>query len=72
LKILLNIPDISNTIFLESGIIHPKIKAIKTSEWPTLAKRPKDSRLDCTKLKNIFDLSLPFWKDSLSNMLRTR
>ena len=49
-----------------------KIRAIKTvvnrvksSEFPTLVKRPSYSVLDKAKIKTFFDLAIPFWKDSL-------
>ncbi len=45
------------------------INAIPTSAYPTPAKRPKFSLLDKTKIKETFDLQIPFWKDSLIKML---
>ncbi|WP_308224960.1 dTDP-4-dehydrorhamnose reductase [Flavobacterium sp. J372] len=41
--------------------IHP----ITTSAYPTPALRPKYSVLDKDKIKKIFDLKIPLWKDSL-------
>jgi dTDP-4-dehydrorhamnose reductase len=41
------------------------ITPITTSEYPTPAARPINSRLDNTKLKNIFNVSLPLWQDAL-------
>lgn len=46
-----------------------KINAIPTSAYPTAAKRPKFSLLDKTKIKETFALQVPFWKDSLKEML---
>jgi dTDP-4-dehydrorhamnose reductase len=43
----------------------PLIDAISTSDWPTPAKRPPDSRLDCGKLAEQFGLRLPHWRPSL-------
>nr|WP_242390681.1 sugar nucleotide-binding protein [Pararhodospirillum photometricum] len=31
--------------------------------------RPKNSRLDCTKLKNNFDIVLPHWQKSLDRVI---
>lgn len=39
-----------------------EIVAITSSEYPTVARRPANSRLDCTKLERTFNLSLPDWK----------
>ena len=44
----------------------PAVDAITTADWPTPAKRPLDSRLDCTKLSQVFDVRLPEWRDGLS------
>jgi len=41
------------------------LKPISTEEYPTPAKRPKNSRLGTDKLENIFNLSLPSWEQSL-------
>ena len=37
---------------------------IKTIDYPTPAARPKNSRLDCTKLANVYGLRLPDWQTS--------
>lgn len=47
------------------GLKPPAIEAITTQEWPTPAKRPADSRLDCTKLAEVFGCRLPNWQHSL-------
>ncbi len=47
-----------------------RLISIPTSEYPTSAIRPKNSRLDCAKLTNIFAVRLPDWKDSLAAVLR--
>lgn len=43
----------------------PRIDPITTADWPTPAKRPADSRLDCGKLADVFGVALPPWRDSL-------
>ena len=43
----------------------PEMVAIRTADWPTPAKRPADSRLDCGKLERVFGLRLPPWERSL-------
>lgn len=46
-----------------------RINPIPTSAYPTPAKRPKFSLLDKTKIKSTFAVTVPFWKDSLKEML---
>lgn len=45
------------------------INAIPTAAYPTPARRPKFSLLDKTKIKSTFGVQVPFWKDSLKEML---
>jgi dTDP-4-dehydrorhamnose reductase len=47
------------------GLASPTVTSITTADWPTPAKRPMDSRLDCTKLFQAFGLKLPLWQSSL-------
>jgi dTDP-4-dehydrorhamnose reductase len=42
-----------------------ELRAIPTSDYPTRAKRPLDSRLDCSKAAREFGVRLPPWQDSL-------
>ncbi len=46
-----------------------KIQAIPTISYPTPAKRPHYSLLDKTKIKGTYNVSVPYWKDSLTEML---
>jgi dTDP-4-dehydrorhamnose reductase len=43
----------------------PEVAPITTADWPTPAKRPANSRLDCGKLERVFGVRLPHWRDSL-------
>ena len=47
------------------GRTRPTVHAIATADWPTPARRPADSRLDCAKLARVFGVRLPPWRDSL-------
>ena len=40
-----------------------------TSESPTPARRPANSRLDCTRLESDFGLRMPDWQPYLARML---
>lgn len=46
-----------------------KIEAITTSEYPTAAKRPANSRLNCDKLARRFGWSMMDWHGSLRQVL---
>ena len=49
----------------------PVVAPIATADWPTPAKRPMNSRLDCTRLHDVFGLRLPHWRDSLTRTVET-
>ncbi len=46
-----------------------EIAPIPTSQYPTPARRPHNSRLDCSKLQAAFDLRLPPWQDGVRRLL---
>ncbi|QNK64713.1 dTDP-4-dehydrorhamnose reductase [Pedobacter sp. PAMC26386] len=43
-----------------------RLLPIPTSKYPTRAIRPKFSVMDKTKIKETFDLEIPYWRDSLN------
>ena len=47
------------------------INPIASSAYPTPAKRPHYSVLNKSKIKKEFNLSIPYWKDSLDECLQT-
>ncbi len=47
----------------------PRVDPITTAEYPTKAKRPANSRLDCSKLAAVFDVRLPPWRPSLTRTI---
>ncbi len=53
----------------EQGWIVAEINPIPTSQYPTPATRPLNSRLDTTKLKSTFGLRLPHWTQGVERML---
>jgi dTDP-4-dehydrorhamnose reductase len=58
----------AEAIFAEAGRHGwptPTVDAISTADWPTPARRPPDSRLDCSRLAAIFGVRLPPWQPSL-------
>ncbi len=48
------------------GMTAPTVVPIRTEDWPTRAKRPADSRLDCGRLAAVFGVSLPPWQDGVA------
>ena len=45
------------------------IDAVPTSAFPTPARRPQNSRLDCSRLQHTFGLTLPPWQTGVDRML---
>jgi dTDP-4-dehydrorhamnose reductase len=52
-------------IKVEPGAISP----VPTTEYPTPARRPLNSRLNTTKLQQAFGLTLPDWQSGVERML---
>lgn len=46
-----------------------RVVPIATAEYPTPARRPANSRLDCNKLSRLYGVSQPHWFDGLSRCL---
>ena len=49
----------------------PSVTPITTADWPTPAIRPIDARLDCGRLRQVFGIELPHWRDSLGPVVDT-
>jgi dTDP-4-dehydrorhamnose reductase len=47
----------------------PNLHAITSDKYPTKAKRPTNSRLDCSKILKIHGLARPDWRDGLTRTL---
>ena len=47
----------------------PEVEPIRTSDWPTPAQRPANSRLNCGKLERVFGVRLPRWQQSLAKVV---
>lgn len=66
-------PDVSwagfaREIISQAGLT-AQIEDISTKDYPTPALRPLNSRLECSRLKDIFEITRPDWKVSLANVL---
>jgi len=53
------------TISAHYGGPSSRIRPITTADYPTLANRPSNSRLDCMKLETIHGVKIPSWKAPL-------
>lgn len=52
------------------GLGKPTVNAITTADYPTPAKRPASSRLNCTKLYETFGVKLPEWQSSTADCIK--
>ncbi len=60
--------DVAEAIFAASrakGGPSATVKRITTAEFPTQARRPANSRLDCSKLERVYGIALPDWHGPL-------
>ena len=65
--------DVAEAIFAERerlGGTPVRVKRIATSDYPTPAKRPANSRLDSSRLKTVHGVRLPLWQGSLASCVR--
>lgn len=47
----------------------PRLRPITTAEYPTPARRPANSALDCTRIRDIYDVSSVPWRQSMVNCI---
>ena len=52
------------------GLPTAEVNPIRTEDWPTRAVRPRNSRLDCSKLEADFGYRAPGWQDSVTETVR--
>ncbi len=46
------------------------VKAIATSDYPTAARRPVNSELNCDRLESVFGVRIRPWRESLAEVIR--
>ena len=61
--------DFAKTIFEQTNT-PCTVSAIETKDYPTAAKRPHYSVLNKAKIKQKFNISIPYWKDALQTCLK--
>jgi dTDP-4-dehydrorhamnose reductase len=60
--------DFARAIMKGSGL-HCRVRDIPSSEFPSVAKRPQNSRLNCNSLTDMFKIGQPDWRQSLNEIL---
>jgi len=55
---------------VDSRLIIDSLQAIGSEGYPTPAARPSNSRLDLTKLREVFGFEPPYWQDSLKSFIK--
>jgi len=60
--------DFAREIFAQTGLTC-SVENIPTSDFPTPARRPANSRLDCSTTEAVFGIARPDWRDSLARIL---
>ncbi len=60
--------DLAKAIF-ESESADCKVNPILTEQFPTKARRPHYSVFNTAKIKSTYNLSIPYWKDSLKQCI---
>lgn len=61
--------DFAKAIFEIKGL-PIKVNPVETLQYPTVAERPFYSVLNKTLIKEVYQIEIPYWKDSLLNCLK--
>ena len=62
--------DFTKAIHRIAGITTCHVRPLHTAEYPTPAARPHYSVLDKTKIKQTYNLEIPYWEESLEVCIR--
>ena len=62
--------DFTKHVHQLANITSCKVAPIHTADYPTLAQRPHFSVLDKTKIKNTYNIEIPYWRDSLEECIQ--
>ena len=61
--------DFTKAIHRIAGISGCDVRPLHTEEYPTPAKRPHYSVLDKTKIKDTYNIKVPYWEESLAECI---
>ena len=62
--------DFTKAIHRLAGITTCHVRPLHTEEYPTPANRPAYSVLDKTKIKQTYDIEIPYWEESLAECIK--
>mgnify|MGYP001171010186 CR=1 FL=1 len=63
--------DFAEAIFAASSLPRkPAVRRITTADFPTPARRPANSVLNCTKIRDIYSIGQPDWRTGLKTVIR--
>lgn len=61
----------AEAIFAASSLpARPEVRRIATADYPTPARRPANSALDCTRIRATYGIEQPDWRTSLARVIR--
>jgi dTDP-4-dehydrorhamnose reductase len=63
--------DFARAILARAGIATP-VTAIRTEDYPTPARRPRNSRLDCSRLRADLGVQMAPWEEALAEAMAAR
>ncbi len=61
--------DFTKAIHRIAGIKDCRVRPLHTAEYPTPAARPHYSVLDKTKIKQTYNIEIPYWEESLAECI---
>jgi dTDP-4-dehydrorhamnose reductase len=61
--------DFAEAVFAARGGPAPRIERIASADYPTPARRPLNSVLDCTRIRAAYGLAQPDWRAGLSRVI---
>ena len=61
--------EFARAIFAARGGTAPVVEGIASSEWPTPARRPMNSVLDCSAIKRDFGIAQPDWRAGVAEVI---
>ncbi len=63
--------DFAEAVFATASLpAKPVVNRITTAEYPTPAKRPANSALDCSRIRAAYGIEQPDWRRSLAEVIR--
>jgi dTDP-4-dehydrorhamnose reductase len=61
--------EVAKFILLEKKI-DKEVSSCSSADFPTPAKRPKNSRFNCSKIDGVLDFKRPSWQESMAEFLK--